>query len=69
MSNIFKLYPIHFSRGEKNFLGRFAQPAPPLVTGLDKISIEKNITYRKINIAKNIAILKNVLPKICHKLE
>jgi len=29
----------------------------------------KKIKYRKINIAKNIAIFENVLPKICHKLD
>jgi len=31
MSNSFKLYQTHFSRGAKNFLGR---ASPPLVTGL-----------------------------------
>jgi len=36
---------------------------------MDKIRIEKNIKYQKINIAKNIAIFKNVLPKICYTLD
>jgi len=30
--------------------------------------LKKN-KYRKINIAKNIATVKNVLPKICHKFD
>jgi len=35
MSNIFKLYPTHFSRGgEKISRGSFVPPASPLVTGL-----------------------------------
>ena len=35
VSNIFKLYPTHFSRGTKNFLGGLRPlPAPPLATGL-----------------------------------
>jgi len=35
MSNSFKLYPTHFSRGSEIFSrGGFASPALPLVTGL-----------------------------------
>ena len=34
MSNIFKLYPTHFSRGSKNFLGGSSPRCAPLVTGL-----------------------------------
>jgi len=34
MSNHFKLRLTHLSRGAKNYLGGFALPAPPLVTGL-----------------------------------
>ena len=34
MSNMFKLYPTHFSRGAKHFLEGASPSAPPLVAGL-----------------------------------
>jgi len=36
---------------------------------MEKNLIAEKSTYRKFNIANNIAFLKICLPKICHKLE
>jgi len=44
MSNSFKLFPTHFSRGAKNIMGERSPPSPPfapLVTGVNRRIMNK----------------------------
>jgi len=46
MSNIFKLYPTHFSMGAEKFSRGASPPCSPLVTGLH-LSTIRHIEFRK----------------------